>query len=144
MQQVTLDEIEAAASIVYAEMQATPQYCWPLLCGSLGTEVWVKHENHSQNGAFKIRGGLVYFAHLANASAIPTGVVCATRGNIGQSVGFSARRYGIPATIVVPQANGVEKMQPCVRFEWNCWSMVMISRIRVNLQKKWPTNNLCK
>jgi threonine dehydratase len=90
-------------------MQVTPQYCWPLLRERLGTEVWVKHENHTPNGAFKIRGGLVYFAHLANASAIPTGVVCATHGNHGQSVVFAARRYGIPATIVVPQANVVEK-----------------------------------
>jgi threonine dehydratase len=61
------------------------------------------------NGAFKICGGLVYFAHPTNSSAIPTGVVCATRGNHGQSEGFAARRYGIPATIVVPHANGVEK-----------------------------------
>ena len=109
MKQVTIDDIEAAASIVYAEMQATPQYCWPLLCERLGAEVWVKHENHTPNGAFKIRGGLVYFAHLVNSSAIPKGVVCATRGNHGQSVGFAAKRYGIPATIVVPHGNSVEK-----------------------------------
>jgi threonine dehydratase len=90
-------------------MQATPQYCWPLLCERLVTEVWVKHENHTPNGAFKIRGVRVYFAHLANSSAIPTCEFCATRVNHGQSVGFPARRYGIPATIVVPHANGIEK-----------------------------------
>jgi len=109
MQTITLDEIEAAARIVYTEMQATPQYCWPLLSERLGTEVWVKHENHTPIGSFKIRGGLVYFAHLAKSSEMPKGVVSATRGNHGQSVGFAARRYGIPATIVVPHANGVEK-----------------------------------
>ena len=68
MQAITLDEIEAAARTVYAEIQATPQYCWPLLCERLGTEVWVKHENHTPIGSFKIRGGLVYFAHLAKSS----------------------------------------------------------------------------
>ena len=109
MQAITLDEIEAAARIVYAEMQATPQYCWPLLCERLGTEVWVKHENHTPIGSFKIRGGLVYFAHLAKSSAMPKGVVSATRGNHGQSVGFAARRYGIRATIVAPHGNSVEK-----------------------------------
>ena len=109
MQQITLDEIEAAASIVYAEMQATPQYCWPLLCERLGTEVWVKHENHTPIGSFKIRGGLVYFANLVKSSEIPKGIVSATRGNHGQSVGFAARRYGIPATILVPHGNSVEK-----------------------------------
>ena len=109
MQTITLDEIEAAARIVYTEMQATPQYCWPLLSERLGTEVWVKHENHTPIGSFKIRGGLVYFAHLAKSSEMPKGVVSATRGNHGQSVGFAAQRYGIPANIVVPHANGVEK-----------------------------------
>ena len=109
MQTITLDEIEAAARIVYTEMQATPQYCWPLLSERLGTEVWVKHENHTPIGSFKIRGGLVYFAHLAKSSEMPKGVVSATRGNHGQSVGFAAWRYGIPATIVAPQGNSVEK-----------------------------------
>ncbi len=107
--QITLDDITSAARIVYSDMQATPQYRWPMLCERLGTEVWVKHENHSPVGAFKIRGGLVYFAHLARSGQVPNGVIGATRGNHGQSVGYAARRYGIPATIVVPYGNSVEK-----------------------------------
>jgi threonine dehydratase len=106
---ITLDDIESASRIVYADMPATPQYRWPLLCEHLGTEVWVKHENHTPVGAFKIRGGLVYFAHLAKSAQVPKGVISATRGNHGQSVGFAARRYGIAATIVVPHGNSVEK-----------------------------------
>jgi len=109
MMQVTLDDITSASRIVYSDMQATPQYCWPLLCERLGIELWVKHENHSPVGAFKIRGGLVYFAHLAQSDQVPRGVIGATRGNHGQSVGYAARRYGIPATIVVPHGNSVEK-----------------------------------
>ena len=107
--QITLDDITLASDIVYSEMQATPQYRWPLLCERLGAEVWVKHENHSPVGAFKIRGGLVYFAQLARSEQVPEGVIAATRGNHGQSVGYAARRYGIPATIVVPHGNSVEK-----------------------------------
>ncbi len=107
--QITLEDITSAARIVYSDMQATPQYRWPLLCERLGTELWVKHENHSPVGAFKIRGGLVYFAHLAQSEQMPKGVIGATRGNHGQSVGYAARRYGIPATIVVPHGNSVEK-----------------------------------
>ena len=103
-----LAEVEAAARIVYDVMPPTPQYCWPLLCQRLGTEVWVKHENHTPLGAFKIRGGLVYFDALVRDRGIK-GVITATRGNHGQSVGFAARRYGIPATIVVPFGNSVEK-----------------------------------
>ena len=107
--QITLEDITSASRIVYSDMQATPQYRWPLLCERLGTELWVKHENHSPVGAFKIRGGLVYFAHLAQSEQVPKGVIGATRGNHGQSVGYAARRYGIPATIVVPHGNSVEK-----------------------------------
>jgi threonine dehydratase len=106
---ITLDDIISASRIVYADMPATPQYRWPLLNERLGTELWVKHENHSPVGAFKIRGGLVYFAHLAKSENVPKGVISATRGNHGQSVGYAARRYGIPATIVVPHGNSVEK-----------------------------------
>ena len=106
---ITLDDIKAAARIVYADMLPTPQYRWPLLSERLGTELWVKHENHSPVGAFKIRGGLVYFAHLAKSADKPKGVISATRGNHGQSVGYAAKRYGIPATIVVPHGNSIEK-----------------------------------
>jgi len=107
--QILLDDIKSAARIVYADMPATPQYRWPMLSERLGTELWVKHENHSPVGAFKIRGGLVYFAHLARTEQMPKGVISATRGNHGQSVGYAARRYGIPATIVVPHGNSPEK-----------------------------------
>lgn len=103
-----LADIEAAAETVYAVMPPTPQYCWPLLCNVLGTEVWVKHENHSPIGAFKVRGGLVYFAELAKDRSVK-GVISATRGNHGQSVGLAAARYHIPATILVPFGNSVEK-----------------------------------
>jgi len=104
-----LEEITSASRIVYEVMAPTPQYCWPLLCERLGTEIWVKHENHTLVGAFKIRGGLVYFANLAKSGQVPKGVISATRGNHGQSVGLAARQYGIPATIVVPHNNSTEK-----------------------------------
>ena len=107
--QVELSDIVAAAQIVYAAMPPTTQYHWSLLSDRLGAEVWVKHENHSPVGAFKIRGGLVYFSHLAKSGNVPAGVISATRGNHGQSVGYAARRYGIAATIVVPYGNSVEK-----------------------------------
>lgn len=103
----TLEEIEAAAQIVYRHIPPTPQYCWPLLCEDAGTEVWLKHENHTPVGAFKIRGGLVYFHHLSKKNF--PGVISATRGNHGQSIAYAARHYRVPATIVVPHGNSTEK-----------------------------------
>lgn len=104
----SLASLESAAALVYECMPPTPQYRWPLLESRVGTEVWVKHENHTPAGAFKMRGGLVYFDELCR-NGKPAGVVTATRGNHGQSVGFAARRYGVPAAIVVPHGNSVEK-----------------------------------
>jgi len=101
----TLAEIESAAQTVYRAMPPTPQYRWSLLCEHLGTEAWLKHENHTPVGAFKLRGGLVYFSQLKEVK----GVIAATRGNHGQSVAFCARQYGMSATIVVPYGNSVEK-----------------------------------
>ena len=105
----TRDEVQAARRTVYAVMQPTPQYAWPLLRDRLGMTVWVKHENHTPAGAFKVRGGLVYFEALARREPQLRGVISATRGNHGQSVGFGARKYGMNATIVVPYGNSVEK-----------------------------------
>jgi threonine dehydratase len=103
------DEIDAARKTVYAVMPPTPQYAWPLLRERLGMTVWVKHENHTPAGAFKVRGGLTYFAGLAQSGKAKSGVITATRGNHGQSVGLAARKYGLPATIVVPHGNSIEK-----------------------------------
>ena len=103
------ETLQTAASVVYGTLHPTPQYNWPLLSAQLGAEVWVKHENHTPVGAFKIRGGLVYFDHFLRQGGLGRGVISATRGNHGQSLGFAARRYGIPATVVVPHGNSVEK-----------------------------------
>jgi threonine dehydratase len=105
----SLETLQAAAAIVYETMPPTPQYAWPLLKSALGAEIWVKHENHTPIGAFKLRGGLVYFRDLAQRSGHAAGVITATRGNHGQSVGYAARKYGMPATIVVPHGNSLEK-----------------------------------
>lgn len=107
--QPSLDALEAAAALIYQSMPPTPQYRWPLLEARVGTTVWVKHENHTPTGAFKVRGGLVYLEELCRTGAKPDGVISATRGNHGQSVGFATRRYGIPAAVVVPFGNSVEK-----------------------------------
>jgi threonine dehydratase len=108
-EQPSLDALETAFTIVYRSMLPTPQYRWPLLDARVGTTVWVKHENHAPTGAFKVRGGLVYIDELCRTEGKPDGVISATRGNHGQSVGFAARQYDIPAAVVVPVGNSVEK-----------------------------------
>ncbi len=105
----TLTAIEDAAAVVYRAFGPTPQYRWATLSERLGAECWLKHENHTPVGAFKIRGGLTYFDALARRNALPRAVISATRGNHGQSVAWAARTHGVPCTIVVPHGNSAEK-----------------------------------
>jgi threonine dehydratase len=104
-----LAELDVAAALVHETVPATPQYCWPLLSRRIGGELWVKHENHTPIGAFKIRGGLVYLDDLRRSCPEITGVITATRGNHGQSIAYAAARLGLSATVVVPRGNSVEK-----------------------------------
>src|SRR3981081_2692991 len=97
-----LKEIESAARLIYQTMPATPQYSWPLINARAGAEVWVKHENHTQVGAFKGRGGLVYMDWLRRERPEVTTVVSATRGNHGQSMAFAAGQDGICGGVVGP------------------------------------------
>ena len=105
----TIDEIDAAAPIVYRTMPPTPQYRWPLLEERAGCTVWVKHENHTPICSFKLRGALVAVDRLLRENPAVTGVIAATRGNYGQSVAYAARAAGISATVVVPRGNAREK-----------------------------------
>ena len=105
----SLPEIEAAAEVVYRAFAPTPQYRWATLSQRLGADCWVKHENHTPVGAFKIRGGLTYFDALMRQGQMPRAVISATRGNHGQSVAWAARAHGVPCTIVVPHGNSAEK-----------------------------------
>ena len=104
-----LASLQEAADLVHSAMLPTAQHCWPLLCERVGAEVWVKHENHTATGAFKVRGGIVYFEELSKARPEIRGVLAATTGNHGQSVAVGARRTGLEATIVVPLGNSPEK-----------------------------------
>src|SRR5580698_9970894 len=109
MQLPTLPEIELAQAAVYRAMPPTPQYTWPLLNERLGVEAWIKHENHSPVGAFKLRGAMVYASWLKETHPDLQTLVAATRGNHGQGVAMAARLLGLRAVIIVPEGNSREK-----------------------------------
>jgi threonine dehydratase len=105
----TLAELEEAARLVHRIVPPTPQYPWPRLAEHVGCQVWVKHENHTPTGAFKVRGGITYLDSLRHSRAPIAGVITATRGNHGQSIAAAASRAGIPATIYVPHGNAADQ-----------------------------------
>jgi len=103
------EELNVATDVVRRWVPPTPQYVWPLLAGEFNAQVWVKHENHTPTGAFKVRGGLVYADRLCATRPTVTGIVSATRGNHGQSLAFAGRAHGLSVTIVVPEGNSPDK-----------------------------------
>src|SRR5260370_23643790 len=111
-----LEALDAAAALVHRVVPPTPQYCWLLLSRRLGAELWVKHENHTPIGAFKLRGGLVYLDDLRRREPRIAGVISATTGNHGQSIAYAATRLGLASTIVVPYGNSPEKNRAMAAF----------------------------
>jgi threonine dehydratase len=105
----TREDLDYASDLVHRWVPPTPAYPWPLLADALGTEVWVKHENHTPTGAFKVRGGLVYADRLRAQRPQVSGIVSATRGNHGQSLAFAGRAHGLDVAIVVPEGNSPGK-----------------------------------
>src|ERR1700744_3612173 len=104
-----LEELRRATELVRTVMPPTPAYTWPLLNARAGAEVWLKHENHSPVGAFKLRGAMIYMDWLAREYPRLTQVVAATRGNHGQGVALAAKLRGWTTKIVVPFGNSREK-----------------------------------
>lgn len=109
MKPLTNDDLAEATATVRRFMSPTPAYPWPLLAQAIGTEVWVKHEDATPTGAFKVRGGLVFADRLLRGPAAIDGLVSATTGNHGQSLAFAGRAMGLAVTIVVPHGNSPEK-----------------------------------
>ncbi|NNE80982.1 MAG: threonine dehydratase [Silicimonas sp.] len=105
----TLSELEDAHRLITTRMPATPQYAWPQLAREVGTEVWVKHENHTPTGSFKVRGAFTFIDWLTRTHPESPGIITATRGNHGQGQSLAATRAGLKAVIYAPHGNSVEK-----------------------------------
>jgi threonine dehydratase len=102
-------DLEQAAHLVHAHMPPTPQFVWPQLCEKVGATVWVKHENHTPTGAFKVRGGITFADWLRRTHPEVQGIITATRGNHGQSQARAATAVGLQVKILVPRGNSPEK-----------------------------------
>ncbi len=100
--QPTLRDVVAAANIVHRYLPPTPLHHYPMLDRLLGAEVYVKHENYQPIGAFKVRGGVNFMAHL-DAESRRRGIVTASTGNHGQSMAYAAQLFDARAVIVVPE-----------------------------------------
>lgn len=105
----TLHDVIMARKNVYQFLKPTPLHHYPTLSELLGTDVWIKHENHQPVGAFKVRGGLNLAATLTEKEK-QAGLFTASTGNHGQSIAFAGRAFGIEVTIAVPEGANPSKV----------------------------------
>jgi threonine dehydratase len=104
----TIADVLDAKRRIAPYLRPTPLYSYAALDALVGSEVFVKHENHQPVGAFKVRGGINLVSRL-DADERERGVITASTGNHGQSIAYAARLFGVPATICVPEnANPVK------------------------------------
>src|SRR5436309_15897108 len=96
----TLVDVLAAKRRIGVHLRRTPVYTYTALSELVGTEVWVKHENHQPVGAFKVRGGINLISQL-DEDERRRGVIAASTGNHGQSVAYDARLFDVRAIVCV-------------------------------------------
>lgn len=106
----TFHDILLAQKTIRPYLAPTPLHHYPLLDKLLDAEVYVKHENYQPIGAFKVRGGINFMAHLS-PDVRRRGVVTASTGNHGQSVAYAAQQFGVRAVIVVPEGANPVKVE---------------------------------
>ncbi|BBY30186.1 threonine ammonia-lyase [Mycolicibacterium sediminis] len=100
MQQVTIEDIRAAADRIRGSVLRTPLI--PAGWGDPERPLWIKPESLQAVGAFKVRGAFNAIAALDDDTRA-RGVVAYSSGNHAQAVAYAASRWGIAAHIVMPE-----------------------------------------
>jgi threonine dehydratase len=97
-------------------------------------EIWLKLENLQPIGSFKVRGATNAIA-LTDPELLRDGVWTASAGNMGQGVGWAARKLGVPCTVVVPETAPEAKLSAIerlgaglVRVPFETWQNVFATR----------------
>ncbi len=106
---IPLSEIIKAKRQISAVVTKTPCAFAPLLSETVHANVYLKKENLQITGAYKLRGAYNKIASLSKEEQ-QRGVIAASAGNHAQGVAYSARSFGIRATIIMPEATPLLKV----------------------------------
>ena len=106
----TFADVLDARRRIAPHLRSTPLFRYEGVDALVGTDVWVKHENHQPVGAFKVRGGVNLVARLSDEERA-RGVISASTGNHGQSIAFASRLFGVRAIICVPDGANPVKLE---------------------------------
>jgi len=107
---ITLNAVRAAGERLKPLLHHTELEQSTTFSKMTGGEIFLKCENHQKTGSFKLRGaGNKIACLMERGENVP--VVASSAGNHAQGVACAARRFGIPATIVMPKAAPIAKIQ---------------------------------
>ncbi len=107
---LTLDTFEEALKKVHEVTQKTKLIESPHFSNLTGNRVWFKPENMQRTGAYKVRGSYYKISTLSDEER-ERGLITASAGNHAQGVAYAAQRYGVKATIVMPTATPLIKVE---------------------------------
>ena len=98
-----MEGLEIAQSVLKTELWLpTPLLRATAIGDRLGMELWLKREDCTPVGSFKLRGALVAMARRADG--LPGGGVCvASAGNYGLAIAVAGQRRNVDVTVVAPE-----------------------------------------
>ena len=106
---MTLEKFEQAYDAVQKVIIKTKLVYSDFYSESTGNKVYLKPENMQKTGAYKIRGAYYKISTLTDEER-NRGLITASAGNHAQGVAYAAKLYGIKATIVMPTATPLMKV----------------------------------
>lgn len=108
--QLTLDTFEDASKRVKEVTQETKLIYSPHFSKETGNDVYLKPENMQRTGAYKVRGAYYKISTLSDEER-KRGLITASAGNHAQGVAYAAKKFGVPATIVMPTTTPYIKVE---------------------------------
>ena len=109
MEAPTLRDVYHAKKTIATYMSRTALHYSSGLSEILNAEVYLKHEEYLPLGAFKGRGGINFLSSLSD-EVWKVGVITASSGNHGQSMGSACKLFGVKAMIGLPEGANPNKV----------------------------------
>ena len=107
---IELRDIKTAAQRLRPILHHTELDLSSTFSSMTGGSIYLKCENRQKTGSFKIRGASNKIASLVEQGQVQS-VVASSAGNHAQGVAYAAKKFGIPATIVMPESAPIAKVQ---------------------------------
>ena len=134
--ELQLRDIELAAERLKPILHHTELDLSSTFSGMTGGRIYLKCENRQKTGSFKIRGASNKLAALTEGGRKDP-VVASSAGNHAQGVAYAAKMFGVPATIVMPKAASIAKVQATqgygakVVLEGSCYDDAYAAAMRI-------------